>query len=290
MTPLEQEDKSNNSDNVAQRLEVVGQLAAGIAHEINTPVQFIGDNLRFVSDQVDLLIDLVARYRQLSDLIQTDEKLHTRYLEIQHFSQDNEVDFLIEELPNAVNESMHGVDAISAIVRSMKSLVHPGSQELVDTDVNEAIENAVTLSQGSWKHCLDLATVLQADLPLVSCYDGELGQVIINLIVNAAHAIEETGRRGKVEIRSFKYKDSVGIQVEDSGSGIPSEIQHKIFDPFFSSKSVGKGTGQGLAFSHSCIVERSGGTLFFETEEGQGTTFHIYLPVCKMQISNGATL
>ena len=150
-----------------------------------------------MSDQVDLLIDLVARYRQLSDLIQTDEKLHTRYLEIQHFSQDNEVDFLIEELPNAVNESMHGVDAISAIVRSMKSLVHPGSQELVDTDVNEAIDNAVTLSQGSWKHCLDLATVLQADLPLVSCYDGELGQVIINLIVNAAHAIEETGRRGQ---------------------------------------------------------------------------------------------
>ncbi|MEM6747141.1 MAG: ATP-binding protein [Pseudomonadota bacterium] len=275
------------SETISQRLEVVGQLAAGIAHEINTPVQFIGDNLRYLSSQTDILIGLVHRYQKLSELIEGDDVLRSRYEEIKTFSTENEVDFLVEDLPSAISDSMLGVESISAIVRSIKSLVNPGDQNKIATDVNKAIETAITISRGSWKHTLDLRTELEDDLPAVSCHSGELDQVIINLIVNAAHAIESTGQHGEVCVRSFRYKSSIGIQVQDSGSGIPAEIQHKIFDPFFSSKGVGKGTGQGLSFSHSSIVDRSGGTLFFETEEGQGTTFHIYLPVHDDNLSNG---
>ncbi|MEL6965392.1 MAG: ATP-binding protein [Pseudomonadota bacterium] len=267
------------SDDASNRLEVVGQLAAGIAHEINTPVQYIGDNLRYVSDQLDILIELVRRYQSLSELIQSDDILRKRYSEIQEFSVENDVDFLAEEVPAAISQSMMGVETISAIVRSMRSLVHSGTREKVLIDVNESIENAVLMSKGSWKHCLDLQTDLAQHLPKVECYEGELSQVLINLIVNATHAIEETSERGTIEIRSYIYKNSVGIQIQDSGTGIPIEIQHRIFDPFFSSKDVGRGTGQGLAFAHSSIVERNGGTLFFETMEGEGTTFHIYLPV-----------
>ena len=277
------------SQDVANRLEVVGQLAAGIAHEINTPVQYIGDNLRYVSDELEKLIELVVRYQSLSELIRSDEVLHKRYLEIQAFSEENDISFLVEEVPAAISESMVGVETISTIVRSMRSLVHSGDRKQVSTDVNEAIENAVTISKGSWKHCLDLTTELGEDLPRVMCYEGELGQVLINLIVNAAHAIEETAERGSVVVRSFLYKKSVGIHVQDSGAGIPIEIQHRIFDPFFSSKDVGKGTGQGLAFAHSSIVERSGGALFFETAEGEGTTFHIYLPTEPSGSDGGAS-
>ena len=267
------------SENASNRLEVVGQLAAGIAHEINTPVQYIGDNLRYVSDQLDILLQLVNRYQSLSELIQSDEVLRKRYSEIQEFSEENDIDFLAEEIPAAISQSMMGIDTISAIVRSMRSLVHSGTREKVLTNVNQAVENAVLMSKGTWKKSLDLKTDLAQDLPRVMCYEGELSQVLINLIINATHAIEETSERGTIEIRSFIYKNSVGIQVQDSGTGIPTEIQHRIFDPFFSSKDVGRGTGQGLAFAHSSIVERSGGALFFETAEGQGTTFHIYLPI-----------
>jgi signal transduction histidine kinase len=267
------------SENASNRLEVVGQLAAGIAHEINTPVQYIGDNLRYVSDQLDILIELVNRYQNLSDLIQNDDILRKRYSEVQEFSEENDIDFLAEEVPAAISQSMMGVETISAIVRSMRSLVHSGAREKVLTDVNEAIESAVLMSKGSWKHSLELKTDLAQDLPKVRCYEGELSQVLINLIINATHAIEETSKQGTIEVRSFIYKKSVGVQIQDSGTGIPIEIQHRIFDPFFSSKDVGKGTGQGLAFAHSSIVERSGGALFFETAAGEGTTFHIYLPI-----------
>lgn len=267
------------SEESSNRLEVVGQLAAGIAHEINTPVQYIGDNLRYVSDQLDILIELVRRYQNLSELIQSDDILRKRYAEIQEFSVENDIDFLAEEVPAAISQSMMGVETISAIVRSMRSLVHAGTREKVLTDVNASIESAVLMSKGSWKHCLDLQTDLAQGLPRVKCYEGELSQVLINLIINATHAIEETSERGTIEVRSYPYKNSVGIQIQDSGTGIPIEIQHRIFDPFFSSKDVGRGTGQGLAFAHSSIVERNGGALFFETTEGEGTTFHIYLPV-----------
>ena len=264
---------------VSDRLEVVGQLASGIAHEINTPVQFINDNLMFVSEQMDTLIELVKRYENLSELIQKDEILKRRYEEIQEFSQENDIEFLAEEVPAALSQSLHGIDSIATIVRSMRSLVHSGNREKVPTDVNDAIENAIMVSKGNWKHCLDLKTELEGSLPNVLCYEGELIQVLVNLIINATHAIEETTEFGSINIRSFIYKNSVGINIQDTGGGIPAEIQHRIFDPFFTSKDVGKGTGQGLAFAHSSVVERSGGALFFETQKGEGTTFHIYLPI-----------
>ncbi len=273
---------------VSNRLEVAGQLAAGIAHEINTPVQFIGDNLHFISEQLDNLIELVERYESLSELIQNDEILKKRYNEIQDFSKEKDVDFLAEEVPAAISQSLMGVDTIATIVRSMRSLVYADNRDKVLTDVNASIENAALMTRGNWKNHLDLNTELGENLPEVMCYDGELGQVLINMIINATHAIQDTSKHGTITIRSFIYKKSVGIHIEDTGAGIPTEIQHRIFDPFFTSKDVGKGTGQGLSFAHSSIVERSGGALFFETSQGEGTTFHIYLPIEHSDAKQGA--
>ncbi len=276
-----------SSFDVNQRLEVVGQIAAGLAHEINTPVQYVGDNVRYVSTEIEKILGLLRGYRKLGDLIQGDKTLKARYEDLKTTEQREDVEFLFDDIPSALEQTISGIETIAGIVGSLKALVHPGGREVVETDVNEAIDQAVTLSRGEWKKSAKLDLNLEPELPKVSCYSGELNQVLINLIVNAAHAVAEANKAGlgRICITSFRYKTSIGIMIEDSGSGIPLEIQHRVFDPFFTSKDVGKGTGQGLAFAHASIVERSGGTLFFETAEDQGTTFHIYLPIAEDEFS-----
>lgn len=271
---------NTQSNDLSQRLEVVGQIAAGLAHEINTPVQYIGDNLRYVSSEIDKVIHVLRGYQNLGKLIEDDAILRDRLSELRTKEEEHDLDFIVEDIPSALQQTISGVSVIAGIVGSLKALVHPGGQEKVKVNVNDAIEQAITLSRGEWKKSAELDVNLEPNLPEVVCYSGELNQVLINLIVNASHAIEESRGEnlGRISINSFVYKSSVGIMIEDSGGGIPLEIQHRIFDPFFTSKDVGKGTGQGLAFAHASIVERSSGTLFFESSEGQGTTFHIYLP------------
>ena len=279
---METTDTNQGRDSASHQLGVVGQLVAGIAHEINTPVQYVGDNVRYVSSEIDKLLDLAKKYRKLSDVIQNNQSLCSRFDDLLTAEEAEDFEFLVEEVPLALEQTIGGIESIAGIVRSLKSLVHPGGKDKVATNVNEAVENSVTVSRGEWKHCASVEMDLGAELPQVMCYPGELNQVLVNLIVNAAHAVEcdAGGALGVIRVSTFEYKGSVGITIEDSGSGIPLDIQHRIFDPFFTSKDVGKGTGQGLAFAHASIVERSNGTLFFETSEGEGTTFHIYLPCC----------
>lgn len=271
---------SDSQARVSQRLEVVGQLAAGLAHEINTPVQYVSDNVRYVSTEIEKIFQLLDGYRKLCRVIEGDEQIRNRFQELEQAEEADEVDFLFEDIPSALEQTISGIETIAGIVRSLKALVHPGGNTKVETEVNETIKQATTLSRGEWKYCAELDLQLSDDLPKVLCYPGELSQVLINLIVNAAHAINVNQKEGmgKITISSFEYKSSVGIMIEDSGGGIPLEIQHRVFDPFFTSKDVGEGTGQGLTFAHTSIVERSNGTLFFETMEGEGTTFHVYLP------------
>ena len=273
--------EARNSSGFSQRLEVVGQIAAGLAHEINTPVQYIGDNVRYVSSEIDKIIHVLKGYQNLGRLIEDDAILRERLSELRSKEEEHDLDFIVDDIPNALEQTISGVNVIAGIVGSLKALVHPGGREKTEVKVNESIEQAVTLCKGEWKKAAELELELAEDLPEVECYSGELNQVLINLIVNASHAIESSSMDGlgQIKITSFLYKSSVGIMIEDSGSGIPLEIQHRVFDPFFTSKDVGQGTGQGLAFAHASIVERSNGTLFFETAEGHGTTFHIYLPV-----------
>lgn len=267
----------------AQKLESIGQLAAGIAHEINTPTQFVGDNLRFLSDSFADLLAVLDRDRDLlasakignpaPDIIEACEAERRRA----------ELDYLMEEIPKALTQSAEGVQRVAKIVRAMKDFAHPGSDENTHADLNAAIESTVTVSRNEWKYVADLKTDLAPDLPPVPCLLSQFNQVILNMIVNAAHAIGEavkgTGQKGLITITTRRVGEWAEIRITDTGTGIPEAIRHKIFDPFFTTKEVGKGTGQGLAISRSVIVGKHGGTIGVETEVGKGTTFIVRLPL-----------
>jgi signal transduction histidine kinase len=193
-----------------------------------------------------------------------------------------ELEYLQEEIPKAIGQLLAGVDHVARIVRAMKEFSHPGPLEKMPVDINRAIESTVTVSRNEWKYVADLTTDLDPNLPLVYCIAGEFNQVMLNLIVNAAHAIsavlEGSGRKGTIRISTRLKEKCVEIRVSDTGLGIPEAIQSKVFDPFFTTKPVGKGTGQGLAIAHAVIVTKHQGTISFETAAGVGTTFIIHMP------------
>ena len=267
----------------AQKLESIGHLAAGIAHEINTPTQFVGDNVRFLSDSFSDLFAVLDRYRALlmsakagtcaPDLIEACEAESRRA----------DLDYLVEEIPKAIAQSSEGIERIATIVRAMKEFAHPGSDEKICVDLNKAIESTVTVARNEWKYIADLTTDLAADLPLVPCLLGQFNQVILNMIVNATHAIADvvkgTGSKGTITITTRRVEGWAEVRITDSGTGIPEDIRRKIFDPFFTTKEVGKGTGQGLAIAHSVIVDKHQGTIAIESEMGRGATFIVRLPL-----------
>ena len=268
----------------ARKLEAVGQLAAGIAHEINTPIQYVGDNHQFLEDAFSDLLHVFDAYEQLKTAVTEEKKYNALVTAVDAALDDADVDYLKEEIPQAMAQTREGVQRITAIVRSMKEFSHPGVREKTPLDINRAIESTLTVSRNEWKYTTDVTTHLAPDLPLVTCLPGELNQVFLNIIINAAQAIGEAvpegeSKKGKVEISTTFDEKWVEIRIADSGPGIPESIQSRIFDPFFTTKAVGKGTGQGLAISQSIIVEKHGGTLEFETSPEKGTTFIIKLPV-----------
>jgi signal transduction histidine kinase len=195
-----------------------------------------------------------------------------------------DLDYLRSEIPMAVEQTLEGVSQVSRIVTSMRHFSHPGTDKKSSVDLNRALEATITIARNEWKYVAELEADIDPSLPLVACLPGEMNQVFLNLLVNAAHAIGEItddGRKGKGMIRVSTRRNggSVQIRIADTGGGIPAAVQSHIFDPFFTTKPVGKGTGQGLAIAHSVIVEKHAGTIRFETHEGRGTTFIIDLPV-----------
>jgi PAS domain S-box-containing protein len=267
----------------AQKLESIGHLAAGIAHEINTPTQFVGDNVRFLSDSFSDIAAVLDRHHALMvsakagicapDLIDACEAESRRA----------DLGYLMEEIPKAIAQSTEGVTRIASIVRAMKEFAHPGSDEKACVDLNKAIESTVTVARNEWKYVADLTTDLAPCLPLVPCLLGQFNQVILNMIVNATHAIVDvtkgTGAKGTISITTRAVDGWAEVRIADSGAGIPEEIRRKIFDPFFTTKEVGKGTGQGLAIAHSVIVDKHHGTITLESEVGRGSTFIVRLPL-----------
>ncbi|GAA0503421.1 hypothetical protein Ade02nite_35900 [Paractinoplanes deccanensis] len=254
----------------AQKLESVGRLAAGIAHEINTPMQFIGDNVRFLDESFGELLELMAEVRDR--LGSADDDLARRMLEL-------DVDFLLEEAPMAIRQTLEGVDRVATIVRAMKAFGHPGTDAKSPADLNEAIRNALIVAANEIRQVADVETDL-AELPLVMCHVGDINQTMLNLLVNAAHAIEAAGRgRGRIRVSTRLDGHEVVIEVADTGTGVPPEIADKLFDPFFTTKQVGKGTGQGLSLIRSLIAERHQGSIGFTSEPGAGTVFTVRLPV-----------
>gem|GEM_PF-5816618 len=268
----------------AQKLESVGRLAAGIAHEINTPAQYVSDNTMFLKESG---IDLLEFARKVEKLLLEEyrESLPAEVKEkFQALLEELDMEFLLEEVPKAIDQSLEGLARVTKIVRAMKEFSHPGSAVQEPTDLNKAIQSTATIARNEWKYVSDLEMDLDPDLPLVRCYGGDFNQVILNLIVNAAHAIGEVvkdkpGEKGKIKVSTRKDGDWAEIRVEDTGTGIPKEIRHKIFEPFFTTKPVGKGTGQGLSLVYSVITGKHGGEVGLESEEGKGTTFILRIPI-----------
>lgn len=265
----------------ASKLASVGQLAGGIAHEINTPIQYIGDNLRFLGKAHGDIATVLAAYETLAEAARETGVLGDTIAAVDKAVEKADLDYLVEELPAATEQSLGGVDQVSRIVLAMKEFSHPGTKEKAAADLNAAIESTLTVCRNEWRHVADVDMDLDAALPPVVCLAGELNQVFLNLIVNGAHAIEASAGEGQGRIRVSTRKDGewVEIKVADTGNGIPANIRDKIFDPFFTTKEVGRGTGQGLAICRDIVVNKHGGKIFFETEEGKGTTFVIRLPL-----------
>ncbi len=268
----------------AQKLEAIGQLAAGTAHEINTPIQYVADNLCFLGDAFSNLQKVLRDYGRLIGAIRRDCMDHSLAAEIEASSGKIDLAYLLDEIPKAVSQALSGTDRVASIVRALKEFSHPGVEEKQYMDLNHAIQNTLTVCRNEWKYVADVVTDLSPDLPMVPCLPGDINQVIINLVVNAAHAISEAtdeGRKGKgtISIQTRKDANWAEIRIRDTGTGIPEKHQSKMFTPFFTTKEVGKGTGQGLAISRAVVVGKHGGTIEFDTEFGKGTTFIVRLPL-----------
>ncbi len=266
----------------AQKLEAVGQLAGGIAHEINTPSQYIGNNLTFLAEAHATLFALVRGCLALIDDLKDREEFAERLREIDNLRRGADLDFLTEEIPSATEQSIFGIKQISRIVLAMKEFSHPGAQGKAPTDLNRAIENTITISRNEWKHVAQVETDFASALPAVICLPGEVTQVLLNLLVNAAHAVRDAGHdasNGRIRIATAIEGDAAVIRVEDNGTGIAESIRGKIFNPFFTTKEVGKGTGQGLTIARDIVVNKHGGSIRFETRTGKGTTFIVHLPI-----------
>ncbi|MHB8635937.1 MAG: two-component system sensor histidine kinase NtrB [Fimbriimonadaceae bacterium] len=266
----------------AQKLESIGQLAAGIAHEINTPTQYIGDNTRFLQDAFADTLKLLDAYAEFESCAKAPPLTEENFAELEELKQVADIDFLKEEIPKAIHESLEGIARVSTIVSAMKDFSHPGVESMMISDLNRILESTATVARNEWKYVADLNLNLHPALPAIACLPGEIGQVVLNLIINGSHAIGDkiagTDGRGTITIESTHDESHVIIRVSDTGNGIPERVRTRIFDPFFTTKEVGKGTGQGLAIAHNVIVERHNGALTFETEEGTGTIFTIRLP------------
>lgn len=264
---------------LAQKLESIGQLAAGLAHEINTPIQYIGDNTLYLDAAFN---SYLALFNQLRPLADGDAEEGSPLAEVLELIRSESLADLAEDVPEAIAETLEGVSEVAAIVKSMKEFSHQGSAEKAPVDINHALETTVTVARGEWKKVAEIEWDLDERLPVVSAISAEINQVFLNLLVNAAHAVAKvhTGDDdiGWIRITTTARDDGVAVRIADNGIGIPDDIMELIFDPFFTTKDVGEGSGQGLSIARSIVVDHHHGTIDVTSEPGAGATFTVWLP------------
>jgi PAS domain S-box-containing protein len=268
----------------AQKLEAIGHLAAGIAHEINTPSQYVTDNLQFLSDSFSDLLDLQNAQAQLLSEARQGLPIAAETLQVTDSALLRaDMEYLTEQIPRALSQSMDGMQRIAHIVGAMKEFSHPGGADKQAVDLPRLVDNAVTVASNEWKYVAELKVESEPNLPLIPCHPDELGQVVLNLVVNAAHAIAEkqgkAGGKGEIRIKIAHVGEWAELRISDDGPGVPAAIRHRIFDPFFTTKGVGRGTGQGLAIAHAVVVNKHHGIIDLQSTEGQGTTFIVRIPL-----------
>lgn len=263
------------------KMEAIGTLAAGIAHEINTPIQYVTSNTIFLKEVFEDFTALNKLYRELCTSAIKNDLLVEQTTLITAKEDEVDLDYIIEETGQALDGALEGLDRITTVVRAMKEFSHPGGKEKEEEDLNRIIDSTVTVSSNEWKMCADINLELDGLLPRVSMYSSQIKQVVLNLIVNAAHAIsaKNDGKKGVITITTGSEDKNARVVIQDNGIGIPEEIIKKVFDPFFTTKPVGKGTGQGLALVHSVVVEAHGGTLTVNSTPGKGAEFIFTLPI-----------
>jgi signal transduction histidine kinase len=266
---------------LAQKLESIGQLAAGIAHEINTPIQYIGDNTEYLSEAFDAYLELFTKLRPI---IEEGVDLSSPIAEVAEVVERSGLADLADDVPDAIADTLEGVEHVASIVKSMKEFSRKGSQEKVPVDINHALETTVNVARGEWKHVAEIEWQLDEELPKVYAIGAELNQVFLNLLVNAAQAVGEAnekngGGMGVIRLMTQPNETGVVVTVSDSGTGIPEGVMDQIFDPFFTTKDVGEGSGQGLSIAHSIIVDHHGGKIDVASEPGEGATFTVWLPM-----------
>ena len=266
----------------ARKMEAIGQLAAGIAHEVNTPTQFISDNIQFATGAIDDLLTSAAAAEQLAVAVEAGESavIDERLAEFRRTVDADELDFVREELPLAMKQTLEGAERVATIVRGLKDFAHPGDDSTEYVDLNRAISSSVVVSTSEWKQYAKVEFTADDDLPMIQGSSGQIHQALLIIIVNAAQAIAEQERSdlGTISISTSYDDEAVTIRIADDGPGMPDHVKERIFDPFFTTKEVGKGSGQGLGIAHAAIVGRCGGSLDVDTTQGEGTTFVIELP------------
>lgn len=260
-----------------QKMEAIGTLAAGIAHEINTPSQFVNDNLTFLKET----------FQELTPILNFNNKITENQNEINtlvELVEEADLDYLLEEVPSAIDQSLEGISRIANIVGAMRDFAHTGPKDKISANLENIISSSITLSKNAWKYIAEIETNFDKSIPNIVCQPNDLNQVIVNMIVNSSHSMEnkfenKDSLEGKIIISTFEKNENVEITISDNGLGMPEKIVKRIFDPFFTTKDVGKGTGQGLAIAYDIIVNKHNGDIKVNSEDGVGTTFLITLPI-----------